>query len=161
MSSPVNVELPLRPLPSVSMYQAKWANSYVWCWRHRRVAVRSRRSTIVLKFGSKAPLKKLRNLSLSIRRGPLRFWSLLRGLDWLKLESRCLEDVIGMSSEHQKLYRELWGCLLLWGNSKGVEFLCLARFQCFISSSRFQGLVHRHLYCWTLEMMIQIARLQF
>jgi hypothetical protein len=103
MSSPINVDLHLRPLPSVSMYQNKWANSYVWGWSHLRVAVRSRHLTIVLKFRSKQPLKKLRNLSLSQRRGPWRFWSLLRSLDWLKLEWRCFEDMTGMNSEHKKI----------------------------------------------------------
>jgi len=35
------------------------------------------RSTILLQFGSKTPLNKPRNLSLSLRRGPWRFWSWL------------------------------------------------------------------------------------
>jgi len=38
---------------------------------------------------------------------------------------------------------------------------CLARFQCLIHSSHLQGLVQRHLYCWTLEVVIQTTCLQF
>jgi hypothetical protein len=114
----------------------------------------------LIKFQKQRALEEVRNLSLSLRRGPWRFWSLLRGLDWLKLESRCFEDMTGMSSEHQKLDMELWGRLLVvrkfWRRRRRV--LCLGRLQCFISSSHFLGLVHRHLYCWTLEMMIQPIR---
>jgi hypothetical protein len=39
--------------------------------------------------------------------------------------------------------------------------LCLAQIQCLISSSHLQGLGYRHLYCWTLEMMIQMTQIQF
>ena len=61
-------------------------------------------STFFWKFGSKAPLKYVRNLSL--RRGP---W---RGLEWLKLASRCLKTLTGTSSEQQQLERGLWGFFL-------------------------------------------------
>jgi hypothetical protein len=59
------------------------------CWTP---TIRSSRSTILLTFGSKAPLKKikkLRKLGLVLRRGPWRFKGWLRGLHWLKLASRC------------------------------------------------------------------------
>jgi hypothetical protein len=46
-------------------------------------AGRSSPSTISLKFGSKARLKKLMNLKLSVRRGPWRFWRWLTAYDWL------------------------------------------------------------------------------
>jgi hypothetical protein len=39
--------------------------------------------------------------------------------------------------------------------------LCLVRLQCLISSSHLQGLLHHHLYCWTMEIMIQMTCLQF
>lgn len=41
-----------------------------------------------------------------------------------------------------------------------IGSLCLARLRCLISLSRIQGPVHRHLFCWTLDMMIQMTRLQ-
>ena len=56
-------------------------------------AIKSR-STAFLKFGTKASLKKLRNLILRVRRGLGRFQSLLRALDLLKLASRCLRTLI-------------------------------------------------------------------
>jgi hypothetical protein len=36
-----------------------------------------------------------------------------------------------------------------------------ARLQCLISSSRLQELVHRHLYCRTLEVMVQMTGLHY
>jgi hypothetical protein len=39
--------------------------------------------------------------------------------------------------------------------------LWVARLQFWISSSHLRGLLHRHLYCWTVGMMIQIIHLQF
>ena len=44
---------------------------------------------------SKAPLQKLRNLRLSLRREPWRFESWLSGLNWLKLASGCLRMLAG------------------------------------------------------------------
>jgi len=38
--------------------------------------------------------------------------------------------------------------------------LCLARIQCSISSSLLHGLVHRHLYCWTLAIILMMTCLQ-
>jgi hypothetical protein len=94
-------------------------------------------------------------LSLSLSRGPWRFQSSLEGQGSLKLASRCLGTLIGTSSEQQRLDRELSGCLLDMRRSwRTRRRLCLARVQRLISSSHLQGLVHRHLHCWTLEMMI-------
>ena len=63
------------------------------CWT---TAIRKSRSTNLLQFGSKAPLKKLRNLSLglslSLWRGSRRIRSWLRAFGSLKLASRCCED---------------------------------------------------------------------
>jgi len=51
------------------------------CWT---LIIRSLYLTILLQFGGKAPplLRKLKKLSLSMRRGPRRFWILLG--DWTK-----------------------------------------------------------------------------
>lgn len=65
-------------------------------------------STILLKFTSKAPLKKLRNLSLTLRRKPKLFWFSLRRRDSLRLASSyCLRTWVRRSSEQQKPYTEL------------------------------------------------------
>jgi hypothetical protein len=45
-----------------------------------------------------------------------------------------------------------------WRRRRG---LYLSRLQCFNSSSHLQGLSHRHLYCWTLDLMIQMIRSQY
>jgi len=98
---------------------------------------RNSSSITLLKFGSKAPLKKLMNLnlSLSLRIGPWRFKGSLRGLEWLKLGSKCLTTLIRKISE-QQLDKKLWGCLMLaiqriWRRRSP----CLAWLQCLISSS--------------------------
>jgi len=65
------------------------------CWT---TAIRKSRSTNFLQFGSKAPLKKLRNqslslsLSLNLRRGSRRIRSWLRVFGSMKLASRYSED---------------------------------------------------------------------
>ena len=114
--------------------------------------------TKLLKFGSKALLKMLRNVNLSLVRRQRRFWSGLKGLDWLKMVSRCLGSVTGRSSEQQQLHWELWRCLLdtgrCWRETRGY---CLARLHCLISVSHLQGPFHRHLYFWTLGMMIHMT----
>jgi hypothetical protein len=37
---------------------------------------------------------------------------------------------------------------------------CLDRIRCLISSSLLQAIVHRHLYCWAVEMVIHLTGLQ-
>ena len=80
--------------------------TFTSCWPH---ISRNSRLTILLKFGSKAPLKKRRNLSLGLRRGPWRLWSWMRALDSMKMASRCLKTLTGKSREYQQLHKELWG----------------------------------------------------
>jgi len=119
-------------------------------------------ATILLKFGSKMPLKKLRNLNLSLsqRRGPWRFWSWVRGMDLLRLASRCLRTMIGTSSRNWT--RNCEDACWQWRDSEGEEEVFVSPdFQGLISSSHLQGLVHRHWYSWTLEIMIQINLLHF
>jgi hypothetical protein len=55
---------------------------------------RSLRLIILLRFGDKSPLNRVKDLSLSLslRRGQWGFWSWLRGQAWLKVESRCLRS---------------------------------------------------------------------
>jgi hypothetical protein len=129
------------------------------CWTPN---IRSSRSTILLKFGSKVPLKKLRNLSLSLGTEPWLFFIWPKSMDSLRLaSSKFLKTLIRRSGEQQELAKEMQGCLLamtrLWRIRKGC---CLARLQYWTSSNHLQGLIRRHLYCWTLE-MIQVPRLEF
>jgi len=44
---------------------------------------------------------------------------------------------------------------------KEKERSLLARLQCLISSSRLQELVHRHLYCRTVDVMVQMTSLHY
>jgi hypothetical protein len=78
-------------------------------------------STIFSKFGSKELLKRVRNLSLSIRRGPWQFRSWLWGLEALKLASRRLKTFIWMCSGQQQLDKESRRCLLAAGRSREEE----------------------------------------
>lgn len=119
------------------------------CWIP---VISSSHSTVLLRFGSKAPLKNLRNLNLSLRAGPWRFYSSLMGLVWLTLASRCLMTLNGRRSVQQQLDKALWGCLLdvrrFWRRRR---CLCLDWLLWLIYSNHLQGLVHRHLCCWTLH----------
>ena len=117
--------------------------------------IRSSWITILLKFRNKAALKEQGNLSLSLRRGQQLRWSWLRGLEWLKLASRCLKTLAGTSSEQQQLDRELWEHMLnVRRFSRKKTGFYLARLHFLISSSYLQGLMHRHLHCWMLAMMM-------
>lgn len=108
--------------------------------------------TVFLKFRSQEPLKMLRNLSLNLWRGPWRFWSrLLRGMESLKKASRHCRTTNGTNSK-QKLHKEVWGHLLATKRFWRRWGLGPARVQCSVSSS--------HLYCWTLQIMIQMTHLQ-
>lgn len=116
--------------------------------------------TILLKFRSKVPLKKLRYMSLCVRRGPWWFQSRLRG--WLRKQAaRCLQTLIWMSKEQQQLHKELYGYLLTMVTFYRRRGIFPSILQCLISSSHLQGLVHRHLYWWTQETMIQMTCLYF
>ena len=90
------------------------------CWTH----MTNSSSTILLKLGSKALLNKLRNLSLSLRRGPWRFWRWLTVVGLLKLASGHLRAQIRKSSEQQQLYKDPWESVLalkrLWKKRRGV-----------------------------------------
>jgi hypothetical protein len=54
-------------------------------------------------------------------------WIWLRGLDWLRLASRCLRTLIRTSSEQQRLDKELRGWLLaarrVWRRSRGLFYV--------------------------------------
>ena len=60
------------------------------CWSP---LIRTSISTTLLKFWHKAPLKKLRNISLRLRRGSWRFRSRMRGFYPLKLVSWSLKTL--------------------------------------------------------------------
>ena len=66
-------------------------------------------------------------------------------------EGTGLEQALS-SSKQTRIYEEIL---------KERRGLCLTRVHCLIASSHLQGLLHRHLYCWTMEMMIQTTSLQF
>jgi hypothetical protein len=66
-------------------------------------------------------LKRVRNLSLSIRRWPWQFRSWAWGLDALELASRRLKTFIWMCSGQQRLDKESRRCLLPAGRSREEE----------------------------------------
>lgn len=139
------------PRPSLLKQMRKYLRTLlIMSFSCRTPKISRSRSTMFLQFGSKTPLNKRRNLSLSLRRGPWRFWSSLSGSDWLTLASRCLRTLNGRRSEQQQLDKALWGCLLhvrsIWRRG-----LCLGWLRWLIYSNHLQGLVHRHLCCWTLH----------
>ena len=101
--------------------------------------------TTLLKFWSRASLKKLRNLSL--RKGPQWFQSWVRGLGSLQLASRHLQTLIQINCKQQQLDKKLRVCLLAMRRFWRRRGLCLARFQCLIYSSYFHELMHCQLCC--------------
>jgi hypothetical protein len=63
--------------------------------------IRNSRSTIFSKFGSKAPLKKLRKLSLSLKERTMTVMKLAEGLGLTDAGVKVLEDN-GRSTEQQQ-----------------------------------------------------------
>ena len=75
--------------------------------------------------------------------------------------ARCLNSWTCISVQWQ-VDQEQWEWLLCYEQiMKGGRILSLARLQCLISSSHLKGLMHCHLYCWTLDLMIQMTGVQF
>ena len=99
--------------------------------------IRSARWTILLKFRSEAALKKLSNLSLSLRRGPwlskLDWWASIKALDDIYTKGQQTATVTGNYEDP---------CLLLWDSKWGKIGLCLFSLQCFVSPSHLQSLAH-------------------
>jgi len=78
------------------------------CWTP---VISSSQSTVLLKFRTRAPLKKLRNLSLSLRRGPWRFWRALRAsIDWSWREGVWRDWLDRAATTGQVLVRMLAWC---------------------------------------------------
>jgi len=107
-------------------------------------------STILLKFRSSVPLKKvgkLGNLSLNVRRESSWFWVADR-LVLLETGLTVFEDIDSdkqsVATSRQGFIRILAFCYRFY----------LITFHCLMSSSHCQGVVHSCLYCWTLSMKI-------
>ena len=83
--------------------------------RCRTPMIRNSRSTIFSKLGSKASLKKLRNLSLSLKERTMTAFKLAKGLGLTEAGIKVLED-IGRGSEQRQWDRELEGWW--WGKRK-------------------------------------------
>jgi hypothetical protein len=101
----------LCPLTLIRAYEDETSSS---C---RTPVISTSRSTMFFNFGRKGPFNKLKNPSLSPRRGPWLFRSLLRGLDSLKLASGCLRTFTGTSSENWTKTDE--DAFFMWGDYKG------------------------------------------
>jgi hypothetical protein len=82
----------------------------------------------------------------------------VRGMDLLIKASRYLRTMIGKSSRNWT--RNCEDACWQWRGG-GEEVFVLPNFQGLIPWSHLQGLVHRHQYSWTLEIMIQINHLHF
>lgn len=132
-----------------AVHSATHTSSYVRCWNMSSGCstpmIRNARSTILLKSGSKEPVKNLNlslSLSLSLRIGSWRCGNWLS--DWKCL--RTLTGIMRMPAGYAEIWKETNRSLSAW-------------LQCLSYSSHLQGLVHSHLYFWTLWMMIQMTRL--
>ena len=82
--------------------------------------------------------------------------------NWLNMQLQCWrwhqsvwrllsKRAVNSSSRRNHALRRFW-------RRRGG--LCLAWHQCLISSSHLQALVHLQLYCWVLDMVIKMTRLQ-
>ena len=121
---------------------------------------RSSHSKYLVVTWNQSNLKETKDLSLMLERSTV--ISVLRGLDSLKLASRSLRSSIWTSKIQKQPDMELQECLLavrrFHRRSRG---LYLARLQCLISSGHLQGFTYNHMYCWILEMMLQMTGQQF
>jgi hypothetical protein len=151
----------------MTFYKSQRWNSYVRSWICIRVAELPWPGSHGQLSGwnseaKRPPLKNLRYPSLSLRRTLPDGSKFTDGLWLILLGSGCWRIFVGTSSEQQELDQELWGCLLAVRRFRRIRrYPFFARFQCWSCASHLQGSLHRHLYCWTLEVMIQMTRLQF
>jgi len=117
--------------------------------------------TILLKSGSSLPLKKvgkLGNLTLDLRRESSWFWVADR-LGLLEAGLTMFEDIDSdeqsVATIRQGFMRILAFCHEILKVKKRGPYL--TTFHCLMSSSHCQGVVHSCLYCWTLNMKIQMT----
>jgi len=109
---------------------------------------------------AKVSRKKLRNLSLNLRRGSCRLQCWLSDLDWLELVPRWLKTMIRTSSEQNYTMNYEVACLLLRGpEAKKRSYVSPAL------SARFFKDIFRDSFiamsCLALNTMMQMIRLQF
>jgi hypothetical protein len=80
----------------------------------------------------------------------------MRDLGSVQLALSCFQDADSNKQGEaitQGVFRMLAGSKEI---VKGMKFL-LTRLQYLVSSHKFQGHMHQHLYCWTMEMIIHIT----
>jgi len=134
------------PTPNVLSQERKFANALLnassSCWTH----MFSSRWNTPIKFGSKAPFKKLNILKkLNPRRGSTLLQYQTRDLDSLKQAAKCLWPLIQRSVDQQQLDDELWGRYdddlkekrRLWRQTSALRLLkdsCIAT--CFMTEMR-------------------------
>jgi hypothetical protein len=93
----------------------------------------------------------------------MRGFKFTNDLGLAEVASTCLGRVIRTNSEQEQLnYDDACYKYILHNNNNNNNNRCfLAGVHCLTFSNYLQGLVHLHLYCWTLKMIIHMVRLQF
>ena len=115
-------------------------------------------STIPLEFWNRAPFERLRNLNLGLTRGQWRVWSLPRTFDSLKTEIKLLGAT---DQKIQPAETITLRCCWLWRESEGEkEVFFSPDFTAWLLQIFLKDSMHLHLYCWTINMMIPMIRLQ-
>jgi len=125
------------------------------CWTNM---IGKSSSTVLLKFANNELLKMLRNPNFCLMRGPWRFWSCRRDLDRLKLASKSYEDIDW--NENGRAASREWTLRMLACYGEFLKGFVSGEFSVWVLKNIFR-LAIRHLYCWTVEMMLQMTGLQF
>lgn len=82
--------------------------------------------------------------------------SQMMGLNSMQMALSCFQDSESNKQGEairQGVFRMLAGSTKIVKDMKSL----LTRLQSLVSSRKFQGHMHHHLYCWTMELMIHIT----
>jgi hypothetical protein len=90
------------------------------------------------------------------KEGTMNIQSQMRDMDSVQMALRCLQDADSNKQGEaikQGVLRMLAGSKEIVKDMKSL----LTRLQYLVSSHKFQGHMHHHLYSWTMELMIHIT----
>jgi hypothetical protein len=136
----------------------------VWCWRCLWVAeLHDQEFTLkhLVEIWRQSTLEEAEEPEPEPKKRTIMMWKLTQGLGQIETPTGCFEDIDSNQQQAAITRQEIWGYFLVMGRFwRGKEsFSWQTSVLDFLS--HLQWPMHHHLYCWTLEMMIQMTYLQF
>jgi hypothetical protein len=118
-----------------------------WSWAHtNNIPVEIHMPSTLEKAKKPQPKTKERTMNIQWGTWTSCSWHCFQDADSNKLAEAIRQGVLRMIAGSKEIVKDMKSLL--------------TRLQYLVSSRKFQGHMHRHLYCWTMELMIHITCLQ-